>query len=87
MPVDYPRTEVHFPPELSHKLELLKKDAYATTGRHLSKNRLVVEIVRMFFEKRGVFEKDAEDLLRFSFEVVKQEAQSGSNPALRSTRK
>ena len=48
---DYTRTDVHFPLELSHKLELLRVEAEQSVGRHVSKSDLVVKIVELFFTK------------------------------------
>lgn len=45
------RLDVHFPRELSSKLELLKKEVFEKTRKRVSKAELVVHMVRLFFER------------------------------------
>jgi hypothetical protein len=51
MAMNYSRKEIHFPREIAHKLELLRQSVKEETGKSISMNQLVVEIVKMFFDK------------------------------------
>lgn len=51
MPVNYPRTEIHFSIAVSVKLSQLRQEIYEKTGKKISKSRLVEQIVDMFFER------------------------------------
>jgi hypothetical protein len=44
------KTEVLFPPQMEEKIELFQKELSDSMGRKVSKSRVVVEIVELFFK-------------------------------------
>jgi hypothetical protein len=62
MPKDYYRIEAKLPEDLSLKLTKLASDVTERTGSHVSRNQLLVEIVRHFFDSSKPFETLSEEL-------------------------
>ena len=62
MPADYYRIDLRLPRKLNEELEKFQREVYEQTGKEMSKNSIVREMVKSFLENpsRSCFSKKNE---------------------------